>query len=109
MGRPLFAMLIAVAMLFAPLAMRSGSAMAMAPAADHHDQMTQSGHCDEQPAEDKDDRSGDRCVAMCTAIAVADVRPIEPQVLRRPADRPGQSEFRHGFLAKLPTPPPRPV
>ena len=49
--RPLFATLIALAMLFAPLAMQTGSAMAMAPA-DHQSQMVNQGHCGDQPASD---------------------------------------------------------
>jgi len=107
--RPLFAILIALAMLFAPLAVSSGSAMAMAPAADHHSQMMDSGHCGEQPTKNKDGKSNDKscCVAMCTAIAVAPVVPIEPHALASSADQPSLVQFNHSFLAELPTPPPR--
>ena len=106
--RPLFAMLIAFAMLFAPLAMQSGSAMAMAPA-DHHAQMMESGHCGEQPAKDQGGKSVDKscCVAMCTAIAVAPVVPVEPHAFAKNVDRPSLTPFHHGVLAELPTPPPR--
>lgn len=104
----LFAILIAVAMLFAPLAMQSGSAMAMAPT-DHHAQMMDKGHCGEQPATGKDGKSAEKscCAAMCTAIAVTPVASLEPHSFHRQVDRPAPSQFRHGFLAKLPTPPPR--
>lgn len=106
--RPLFAMMIAVAMLFAPLAMQSGSAMAMAPA-DHHAQMMESGHCGEQPAKDHDGKSIEKscCVAMCTAIAVAPTTAIEPHALASSVERPALTQFHHSFLAELPTPPPR--
>lgn len=106
--RPLFATLIAFAMLFAPLAMQSGSAMAMAPA-DHHAQMMEKGHCGEQPAKGHDGKSVDKscCVAMCTAIAVAPTTPVEPHEFAKSADRPSLIPFHHGFLAELPTPPPR--
>ena len=106
--RPLFAILIAVAMLFAPLAMRSGSAMAMAPA-DHHSQMMEKGHCGEQPAKSEHGKSTEKscCVAMCTAVAVAPVSPAEPFVFRQSIERPVLTQFSHSFLAKLPTPPPR--
>lgn len=106
--RPLFAMLIAVAMLFAPLAMQSGSAMAMAPA-DHQGRMMEKGRCGEQPAKGKNSESGDRscCVAMCTAVANAPVSPLEPNAFPRSVGRPSPQPFRHGYLAKLPTPPPR--
>lgn len=107
--RPLFATLIALAMLFAPLAVSSGSAMAMAPSTDHHAQAKDSGHCGEQPAEDKHAKPDDSscCVAMCTAIAVAPTTPIEPQMLASSTERPTPSQFHRSFLAKLPTPPPR--
>lgn len=106
--RPLFAMLIAAAMLFAPFAMRAGSAMAMAPA-DHHAQMMERGHCGEQPANGKDGETVDKscCVAVCAAIAIAPVAPLEPQAFAKNVDRPSLTPFHHSFLAKLPTPPPR--
>ena len=107
--RPLFVMLIAFAMLFAPLAVQSGRAMAMTPAADHHAQMMESGHCGEQPAKSHHDKSDDKscCVAMCTAIAVAPVAPTEPHALAASTERPSLVQFDHSFLAELPTPPPR--
>ena len=105
--RPLFAILIAFAMLFAPLAMRSGSAMAMAPA-DHHAQMMDKGHCGGQPA-GKDGKAAEKscCVAMCTAISVTPTASLEPHAFHSQVDRPALSQSLHGFLAKLPTPPPR--
>ena len=107
--RPLFATLIAFAMLFAPLAVSSGSAMAMAPAADDHAQMMEGGHCGEQPAKNKHDKPDDKscCVAMCSAIAVAPVVPIEPHALASSIERPSLVQSNHSFLAELPTPPPR--
>lgn len=106
--RPLFAMLIAVAMLFAPLAMRSGGAMAMTPA-DHHSQMMESGHCGEQPAKGDHSKSTEKscCVAMCAAVAVAPTASIEPHALASSSERPSLAQFHHSFLAELPTPPPR--
>ena len=107
--RPLFAILIAFAMTFAPLAILGGSAMAMAPATDHHETMMQSGHCAEQPAQDTDNKSEDKscCVAMCTAIAVAPVVPIEPHALASSIEPPSLIQFNRSILAELPTPPPR--
>lgn len=106
--RPLFAIIIAIGMLFAPFAMQMGSAMAMAPT-DHRAQMMESGHCGEQPAKDHDGKSVDKscCVTMCTAIAVAPVAPLEPHAFAKSMDRPSLTPFHHGFLAELPTPPPR--
>lgn len=106
--RPLFAMMIAFAMLFAPFAMRSGSAMAMAPT-DHQAQMMERGHCGDQPVKDQGGKSGNKscCIAMCTAIAVAPASAVEPRVFANVAERPALTPFHQGFLAELPTPPPR--
>ena len=106
--RPLFAILIAFAMLFAPLATQSGSAMAMGPA-DHQSQMMNQGHCSDQPTGGKDSKMPGKscCVAMCTAVAVAPVSPVEPLAFERVADRPSLVQFHHSYLAKLATPPPR--
>lgn len=109
--RPLFATLIGFAMLLAPLGVISGSAMAMVPVANHHAQMMESGHCDEQPATGKDSKSDGKscCIAMCAAVAVEPGGPAEPQALLSSTERPSLAKFDHSFLAELPTPPPRPA
>ena len=107
----LSAIMIAVAMLFAPVGMASGRAMAVAPAAEHHAQAMESGHC-EDPPEPTDESKADEqpcCAAMCTAIAVAPVGPVEPLAPAASPDRPSLSGPGHSFLAELPTPPPRPA
>jgi len=106
--RPLIAMFIAFAMLFAPLAMQGGSAMAMTPA-DHHSQMMESGHCGEQPTKGDHDKSTEKscCVAMCAAVAVTPTASIEPHTVVSSSERPSLAHFHHSFLAELPTPPPR--
>jgi hypothetical protein len=100
-------MMIAFAMLFAPFAMPTG-AMAMAPA-DEHSQMMASEHCGDHSSDDQDSQATQKscCVAMCAAVAVAPVSPIEPQVFTRVVDRPSLIQFIHGYLAELATPPPR--
>ena len=104
----LFAILIAAAMLFAPFAMQSGSAMAAMPS-DHHAQTMSEDHCEGQPATDKDSKSAEKpsCAAMCAAVDIATGSLIEPAVFARAVERPALEQFRHGILAKLPTPPPR--
>jgi len=101
-------MLIAAAMLFAPLAMQSGNAMAMAPA-EHHAQMIGKGHCGDQPIKgDEGKMTGKNCcVAMCTGVAAPAVAPVEAPAFARIADRPSLVFFHHSYLAKLATPPPR--
>ncbi len=104
----LFAILIAAAMLFAPFAMQSGAAMAVMPS-DRHAQMMGEGDCEGQPAGDTDGKSNEMpgCAAMCAAIAAAPVSPGQPAALTRSIERPALEPSLHGFLAKLPTPPPR--
>ena len=104
----LFAMLIAFAMLFAPLALQSGAAMAMAPA-DHHAQMMETGHCGDQPAKSPDGKKMDKscCVAMCAAVAVVPAVQGEPHALAPSVDLPVLDQFQRSYLAELPTPPPR--
>ena len=106
--RPLFALLIAMAMLFAPFAVGSGPAMAMAPA-DHQAQMADKGHCGGQPANGKDSKATIKscCAAMCTAVAVAPAPPAKPQGFARALDRPSVEQFYISHLAELATPPPR--
>jgi len=103
----LFAILVAAAMLFAPFAMQSGRAMAAMPSDDHA--MMAQDHCEGQPAGDKDGTAAEDpcCAAMCAAVAIATRSPVESAVVARAAERPALERFRHGFLAKLPTPPPR--
>ena len=106
--RRFLAIMIAFAMLFAPLATQSGSAMAMGPT-DHQSQMMNQGHCSDQPTGGKDSKVPGKscCVAMCTAVAVEPASPIEPMAFERVADRPSLDQFHHSYLAKLATPPPR--
>lgn len=107
--RPLYVMLLALAMLLAPLALQSGAAMAMAPAG-HRSQMMNGGHCGEQPAKSHDGKMMDKscCAAMCAAAAaIIPAAHNEPHALASTVERPRQDLFRHSFLAELPTPPPR--
>jgi hypothetical protein len=106
--RPLFAILVAIGMFLAPLAIRSGAAMAMPQTGDHAD-MAMGEHCGEQPSKGKHEKSGEQacCVAMCIAVAPAPVSGLEPQMLTASTDVPGRDRTGHSFLAELPTPPPR--
>lgn len=107
--RPLLAVLIGLAMLIAPLGAIGGGAMAQGPAAGHHGQMMDSGHCDDQPGTGKDGKSGSKscCIAMCAAVAIIAVGPAEPHALGSSTERPSLASFDPGFLTELPTPPPR--
>ncbi|HXG99578.1 MAG TPA: hypothetical protein VNI79_04080 [Sphingomicrobium sp.] len=103
--RPIFAMLIAFAMLFAPFAMRSGGAMAASTG--HHGQAAAPGHCDDR-AGGKSAKAGMSCgVAMCVALAVEPAAQAEPLAFIKPIYRPAPAGAGPSFLVKLPTPPPR--
>jgi len=106
--RPLFAILVAIGMLLAPLGIRSGAAMAMAPS-NHHDRVAVGEHCGEQPIKTSHEKSSESacCVAMCMAVAPAASARIGPQFLAVSHDRPAPDRFGRSFLAELPTPPPR--
>jgi hypothetical protein len=107
--RPLFSVLIGIAMLLAPLAISGGQAMAMAPAADRHARTMDNGHCADQPADGDQGTIQDDgcCPAMCGGIAVAPPTSIEPHGFSQLAQRPAPPQLQRSFLAELPTPPPR--
>ncbi|MES2902764.1 MAG: hypothetical protein V4696_01130 [Pseudomonadota bacterium] len=102
-----FAILIAVAMLFAPFAMPSGSAMAATTSG--HGQMMSEGHCETQPALDMDidAAGGSCCVAMCAAAAIPAPQFVAERVFAPlPAIALATSQYR-SVLGEIATPPPR--
>jgi len=111
MLRMLSIMLIALAMLAAPLTMGEGMATAPAPAAAamHLGEMSaMPGHCEEQGTPDKPAKAmGDNCcVATCVAVVVpagAGDLPAYHPLVRRPTS----DSVRLGILAEIATPPPR--
>lgn len=108
--RAIFTILIAAAMLFAPLAMQSGAAMAMAPG-DHQSQMMTSGHCDSKSNDSQDKDQGEAakscCVAMCAAVALSPAASLKPHVFTLTLQRATAQDFQFGYFGELPTPPPR--
>ena len=109
LSRMLSVMLIALAMLSAPLTMREGAAMAAPAAAMHHGEpAAMPDHCEEQGSPDKPAKAmGDNCcVATCVAVVVpagtAELPAYHPLVRRPTSD-----SARLGVLAEIATPPPR--
>lgn len=107
--RPLFSVLLGIAMLFAPLVVSGGQAMAVVPAADHLARTMDNGHCADQPADGDQGTTQDDgcCTAMCSGIAITPATPIEPHGFTQVAQRPAPDQLQRSFLAELPTPPPR--
>jgi hypothetical protein len=97
----LFAVFLALSLLFGPLAM--DRAMAAAPASSHA-QMMDGGHCD------PDEGAADKAIADPCCAATAAVAP-EAAAAEIPSTRllatPGTSSFHHGVLSEISTPPPR--
>jgi len=104
----LFAILVAVAMLFAPVAMQSGSAMAAMPS-DHHSEMTSSGHCGGQPAKHDGQQRPDMpcCAAMCAPSVLPTQAGSELLPFASLAAVPDAPAFPRGVLSEISTPPPR--
>jgi hypothetical protein len=106
--RRFLAMLFAVAMIFAPLGMPAGRAIA-APMASHHDKMAMPDHCAAKPDQHKPSKAIDHgcCAAMCLGITMSPALPDEQPAYPRIALRPAVDQFHRGFLGEIATPPPR--
>ena len=104
--RRFFALLLAMAMTFAPLGMPA-MAEAQLPAADHAATAGQ-GHCDEAPKPQEQHKGADKscCAAMCVAVVVPHGANDVPDY-HGPSERPSPDRFRLGFLGEIATPPPK--
>jgi len=106
--RTLFALLVAVAVLFAPTLTRAGEAMAAAP--NHHAQMMDSGHCKGPPSKSDHHGKADSkscCVSMCMGIAVAPSAPMAEVVQQVSPATYAAATIHLPYLGELATPPPR--
>lgn len=112
--RPLFALLVAIAMLLAPALSRAGAALAAVP--DHHGQMMQSDHCKSAPSyvQDGDGITGQGkadprscCISMCMAVAVSPLVPRHAVTPHGEATAFPLANQYHGCIAEIATPPPR--
>ena len=102
----LFAIMIAVALLFAPVFTSAGSALAAVP--DHHAQMMDKGHCDPATEQERDkSKTMACCGAMCMAVAVTPPASQLDKPLVGSVAVAGLQEFQTGIPAEIATPPPR--
>ncbi len=111
--RMLSVMLIALAMLAAPLTMRQSMAMAAVPAASQHHvatEMAAGNHCDQQGSSDQDQSGkaagGNCCIATCVAVVVP-AGAADLPAFHSLAPRPGSDARRLSYLGEIATPPPR--
>src|SRR5574338_902735 len=106
--RTLFALFVALAVLFAPGVARAGEAFTAMP--DHQAQMMEAGHCQMPPSKsaDHDKMPGKSCcISMCMAIAVT---PAAPDIERLAPNAPAVfalPTFHTSAPPELATPPPR--
>ena len=106
--KKLFAILVAVAVLFAPAFTRAGAAFAAAP--DHHAPMMEAGHCSMAPAEGSGDPAEPAetcCVSMCMPVAIAPSMAASHQVPQAALLAMIAETFGLGLLPEIATPPPR--
>ena len=110
----LFAILVAIAVLFAPAFSGAGEASAAVP--NHHGQMMASGHCQSMPsATGEHEGSSDHekagkscCISMCMAVALATPAPAAVAAIHDTVTSfPAPNRY-HGLPAEIATPPPRP-
>jgi len=101
-----FAIMIAVALLFAAGFSSAGSALAAVP--DHHAQMMEKGHCDPATEQERDKSETMACCgAMCMAVAVSPPASEMAKPLVGSVAIAGLQEFQMGIPAEIATPPPR--
>ena len=111
--RKLFAMLVAVAVLFGPALTGMSAAFAAVP--DHHMQMMSTGHCKAMTAGENSDQSPVKdpkagkpcCMAMCLAVAASPAVIEASPSLIGIASVPSLQNFLIGVPAEIATPPPR--
>lgn len=104
--RKLFALLVALAVLFAPA--MTGAASAASP--NHDMQMMEAGHC-EAPSSSAShhDKMGSKscCISMCMAVAIAPAAPaLDHEVAHAPATFIIPT-LHLAYLGEIATPPPR--
>jgi len=105
--KKLFAMLIALAVLLAPSV--AYATMPAAMAHDHSMPTMEMGHCQTPPSKSADHGKTDKncCMAMCTAVAVAQVAPSDAAEPDHAVTYFAVPKSWHGYLGEIATPPPR--
>ena len=100
----LFAMFIALSLMFGPLAM--DRAMAAVPAASHS-QMSAEGHCPPAADDMADKEMSPCCAAMCATAAVVPQSQVSEPMFYRLAGTAAPASFHRGVITEISTPPPR--
>lgn len=100
-------MFAALTLMWGPLAVQSGAAMAMAPSS-HLEQMQKGGECHDEKSEPKG-HAGAKvcCAAMCSALAVPPIALMVGSSIVSAVPHTVLSENGPSFIIHLPTPPPR--
>jgi hypothetical protein len=104
----LFAIFVALAVLFAPAFTRAGEALAAVP--DHHAQMLEAGHCQAPPGQSGDEEKAPAtncCISMCMAVAIAPASPLSHKDVHNAPAALTARTFLIGLPLEIATPPPR--
>ena len=103
----LFAILFALAVLFAPAFSRFDAAYAAVP--NHRAQLMDSGHCQMPPSQsgDHDKAAKDCCISMCMAVAIAPAVPAQQSDLKPVPAVFAVPTIHLPYLGEIATPPPR--
>lgn len=105
--RKLFAVFIALAVLFAPAVSRASAAFAGMP--DHELMMEQIGHC-QMPAGSADHEKGAGktcCISMCMAVTINGSVSSDHDVVEHVSPISSIRTLHLGYLGEIATPPPR--
>lgn len=102
----LFAMILAVAVLFAPSV--AHASMMAGTASSHQTQVMEMGHCDSAPGK-SDGKAPVKscCIAMCMAVAISPATPAGIARLQHTPTYFAVPTSWHGHLGEIATPPPR--
>jgi len=106
--RTLFAIVVALAVLFAPTVTREGQAFAAVP--DHDMQMMEVGHCQSLPSHSgaPDEETGKSCcISICFAVAITPAVPASGSAVRAVQSVSQPAALHRPYLGELATPPPR--
>ena len=104
----LFAVLVAVAVLFAPAFSRAGEAFAAVP--NHHEQMMEAGACHAPTSDSGDQQKAPAkscCISMCMGITITPAAPVSDTQLKPEPAVFAVPTLHLSYFGEIATPPPR--
>jgi hypothetical protein len=104
--RKVFAVLVALSVLFAPSAAAAAHQAAMSG---QHMHMMEMGHCDGLPSKGDHDKAPGTscCISMCMAVGISPQGPVSSVQVEDANSYFAVATSWHGYLGEIATPPPR--